>query len=155
MPLNTRPILTAIVDHALVTGLFETVNRHETVSPPGHGLHAEVWRETTEPASRASGLVATSVRLVFTLRIKTSAIAEPRDEIDPMMDDAVDALMNAYTGDFTLGGLVRNVDLLGAHGIPLRSRAGYLPPGSAGEAQQRVVDITIPVIKNDVWNQEA
>ena len=150
MSLNAAAIIDAAVSHAQVLGVFETVNAHEAVSPPGHGLHAEIWADSIGPVPAGSGLASTTARAVLNVRIRGSADSQPRDMIDPNMMAAVDTLMNAYSGDFTLGGLVRNVDLLGQAGVPLSARAGYLKQDGK---TYRVYDVVLPVVINNVWEQ--
>lgn len=151
--MNIAEILDALVSHAAALGHFERVNQHEpkAKNPAGQGMTAAVWLQSLAPI-RSSGLAATSGRLEFTLRVYTSMLAEPQDAIDPRVLAAVDALLAAYSGDFDLGGTVRNVDLLGAHGTPLSARAGYLDQGGR---LYRVMDVALPLIVNDLWNQEA
>lgn len=150
MALDTQPIIDAVVSHALASGHFERVNGHEPKSAPGSGITGAVWVDATGPARGASGLAATTARLTLNVRLYTSMLAEPADAIDPRLMAAHDALMTAYSADFTLGGLVRCVDLLGMSGVPLSSQAGYLIQDSA---QYRVVTIVLPVLVNDVWEQ--
>ncbi len=149
-PLDTTGIIDAVVAHAAGTGLFEHVNRAEPLAAPQNELTAAVWAQSIEPAPAGSGLATTSIRVVLSVRVYTRMIREPRDAIDPAVVDAVDALMAAYSGDFTLGGQVRQVDLLGAHGQPMRADAGYLTQDGT---PFRVVTITLPLICNDVWEQ--
>lgn len=149
MALDTKAILDAVVSHALASGHFERVNQHEPKSAPGNGLSAAVWVDRVGPA-RGSGLAMTSALLVLNVRLYTSMLSEPQDAIDPNLMAAHDALMTAYSGAFTLGGLVRSVDLLGAAGTPLSSQAGYLNQDSK---LFRVITITLPVIVNDCWEQ--
>lgn len=151
MPLNIGAILDPIVSHALASGLFERVNRHEAVNAPGHGLTASAWFDRIGPVDSGSGLASTSVRVAFNVRIYSPAAREPADEIDPHAIAATDALMNAYSGDFELGGQVRCVDLLGMHGEPLSARSGWL---GLSERLFRVVTIVLPVIVSDVWAQQ-
>lgn len=157
MALNTQAIVDQVASHAAATGHFERVNQHEPASSPGHGLTAAVWVSRIHPVARASGLAATSARLALLIRVYSSDTQEPRDAIDPVMMDAVDALLAAYSGDFELGGQVRNVDLLGAHGVGLSAEAGYQPvrTESGATVTYRVMTITLPLIINDVWAQEA
>lgn len=150
MTINIAGILDAVVSHALTLGLFERVNAYEATSPPGHGLTAAVWVQDVTPVPARSGLASTSIRAAFTVRIYTSMLQDPPDAIDPAMVQATDALMGAYSGDFTLGGVVANVDLLGAHGAPLRAQAGYV---NMDGALYRIIDITLPMVINDVWEQ--
>jgi hypothetical protein len=144
-------ILDKIVSHALELGLFESVNSHEPKSQPGNGLTAAVWVQTMGPVP-SSGLDSTSAKIVFTLRIYQNMLQEPQDAIDPNVIAAADTLLATYSGDFTLGGLTREVDLLGEHGDSLSVRAGYL---NVGNTLYRVMDVTLPLIINDVWEQVA
>jgi hypothetical protein len=56
-------------------------------------------------------------------------LTDPEDAIDPELLAAVDALMSAYSGDFQLGGLITQVDLLGAYGKPLGAERGLSDAG--------------------------
>lgn len=152
MSLNTTAIRDALGDHAASSGYFDQFARHEPKHPLGNGLLGAVWVQSVRPIALASGLAATSARVEFWLRIYQSMLMEPQDDIDPTVDAARDALMLAYSGDFQLGGLVRNVDLLGAHGDPLSAQAGYL---TQGQQMMRVVTITIPCVVSDAWPQAA
>lgn len=152
MALNATALFNAMESHALASGLFESVNGHEPKSAPSNGLTAAVWSQTIGPAPRGSGLAVTSGLLTFFLRIFQNMLMEPQDAIDPLVLNAVDKLFAAYSGDFTLGGLVRNVDLLGATGTALSAQAGYI---NQDGRLYRAMTITIPLIVNDLWSQEA
>lgn len=153
MALNVRALSDALQSHALASGWFDAVNGAEPKSPPSRGLTCAVWPQHLRPAAGASGLSSTSVRLGFTVRLYMGITNEPGDAIDPYMLDACDDLMTAYSGDFTLGGLVKQIDLLGTYGDPLGLEAGYTRVESGTE--YRVIDITVPLIVNDLWDQEA
>lgn len=150
--LDGNTLITALADHALTSGLFERVNKHEPKNAPGNGLTAAVWVDTIDPIPLASGLAVTSARLGVMVRLMTNMLQEPQDAIDPVMISATSWLMGAYSGDFDLGGLIRNVDLLGQHGVPLRAQAGYIQQDTK---LYRVITITVPLIINDVWSQSA
>lgn len=150
MALDISTLLDQVVSHALSSGLFEAVNAHEPKSAPGSGVSAAVWVQAVDPITGGSGLASTSGRVELTLRIYTNMLAEPADAIDPAVVSAVDYLMSAYSGDFELGGNVKNIDLLGQFGRPLSARAGYLNQDST---LYRVMDITLPLIVNDLWSQ--
>jgi hypothetical protein len=152
MALDIRTILDAVESHALASGYFAQVNGHEPKSPPTSGITAAVWVEQIGPARGGSGLNSTSSRLALYVRLYSSLVQQPVDAIDPDLMTALDALMAAYSGDFTLGGLVRDVDLLGQFGEPLSARAGYL---SEGGSEYRVLTITLPLIVSDLWEQVA
>lgn len=152
MALDIRTILAAVETHALQSGYFQAVNGHEPKSAPQNGLTCAIWVEQIGPARGASGLNSTSARLALFVRLYTPMLTQPEDAIDPDLMTALDALMAAYSGDFTLGGLVRDVDLLGRHGDPLSARAGYL---TTSGAEYRVMTITLPLVVNDLWSQAA
>lgn len=147
--LTAEDILDAVVSHAQTLGVFERVNQHEPKNAPGYGMTAAVWLDRVD-TSRLSGLDQVSVRLAFKLRIYTNMLQEPQDMIDPNVLQAVDLLMTAYCNDFTLGGLVRCVDLMGMAGAPLSMQAGYLDQDGK---VFRIVDISLPLLVNDVWEE--
>jgi hypothetical protein len=152
MSLDLSTILDAVVSHALGSGYFSSVNGHEPLSPPTTGVTCAVWTEMIGPARGGSGLNSTSARLALFVRLYTPLAQLPSDAIDPAMMTALDALMTAYSGDFELGGLVREVDLLGAYGDPLSGRAGYLKTSGT---DYRVFTITLPLVVNDLWSQAS
>jgi hypothetical protein len=145
-------IVNQVVSHAASTGLFERVNTHEPKNAPGNGLTCAVWADQITPVAAASGLDATTGSVILNVRLYTSMLQQPYDAIDPNLVAAVDTLMSAYSGAFTLNGEVRNVDLLGAHGTQLSARAGYI--NQDGKVY-RVMTIMLPLIINDLWLQAA
>lgn len=151
MALDISTILNNVISHAMASGMFERVNQHEPKNAPGNGLTCAVWVDRIAP-TQSSGLSSTSAVVTFRIRLYSNMLQEPQDSIDPNIVLAVDSLMTAYSGDFDLGGSVRNVDLLGLAGLPLQAQAGYLNQDSK---LFRVMDITLPVIVNDVWDQVA
>jgi len=78
-------------------------------------------------------------------------LSEPQDLIDPTLQAAADQIMTDLSGDFELGGNARAIDLLGmAEAGALQSQAGYV---NVDSTLYRVIDISIPVIVNDAWDQ--
>lgn len=150
MSLNTTAVLDAIVSHALAAGLFDTVNSHEPKVAPGTGLACAIWADSIRPVPTGSGLQKTTALAIFNVRIYQNMLSEPQDAIDPAMINAVDALMTAYSGDFELGGNVRNIDLLGQTTFSLSAQAGYI---NQDGRLYRVMTIMLPVIINDAWSQ--
>ena len=148
--MDVTGIVTAVQDQLLTTGLFESVNLHEPKSAPSNGVTAAVWADRVEPLPRASGLNSTTGYVVLMVRLYTPMLQQPYDGIDPRMVSAVDTLMTKYSGAFTLTGKVRNVDLLGEFGTALSARAGYL---DQDRKMYRVMDITLPLVVNDLWSQ--
>ena len=84
--------------------------------------------------------------------VRAAILQHAADAIDPEIMNAVDVLFAAYSGDFDLGGTVRNVDLEGATGPGLSAQAGYL---NQDGKLMRIMDITLPVIVSDLWTQVA
>jgi hypothetical protein len=144
-------LVDAAVSHALTLGVFEAVNAHEPKSSPNSGVTAAVWVDTIAPI-KSSGLDSTSLRVALSVRIYTNMLSDPQDAIDTGIVTALDALMAEYSGDFTFDGLVREIDLLGAYGDGLGAVAGYL---NLDNKMYRVMTVTVPLIVNDVWTQEA
>jgi hypothetical protein len=152
MALNVRTILDAVESHALASGFFQAVNGHEPMSPPTSGITCAVWVEQIGPARGGSNINSTTARLALFVRLYTSLSQQEPDAIDPALMDALDGLMAAYSSDFTLDGLIRHVDLLGAYGDPLSARAGYLAESGT---EYRVLTITLPLIVSNLWEQVA
>lgn len=152
MGLDLLSYRAAALSHAQALGLFEQVIGHEPVSAPGSGLTYAMWVGPVKPVPARSGLDAVSARLELRGRVFLPADTEPMDDVDVTVTGAVSALMGAYCGDFTLGGTVAEIDLLGAYGTPLSSDPGYTSFG--GGTTYRVATLTIPLIVNDAW-QEA
>lgn len=154
MALNTQQYMDALISHAGSTGYFVSLNSVDVGSvPTNEGLSAVLWPRRITPAPGRSGLASTSVVMTFVMRLFHSSATDPLGQIDPLMISATDALLNAYSSDFTLGGIVAEVDLLGQYGEALRSDSGWLDMGDDGKF--RIVDITIPLVINDVWTQES
>lgn len=142
----------AVQTHAQTLGLFERVNSHEPKNAPGRGLSASIWVQAIGPVARVSGLAATSGRVELHVRVYASMLKEPQDSIDPEILAAVSALLAEYSGAFTLGGTVLEVDLLGAYGTALSAQAGYL---SQDGKFFRVMVVVLPIIIDNIWGQNA
>jgi hypothetical protein len=142
------PVLSAVADDAMASGLFDRVNQHEAAKAPGTGLTADVWVDTVEAAPGASGLAASGAVVTFNVRIYAPLVAVSRDLTDPKLVDAVATLMGAYVAGFTLTGLIRNVDVGGEFGRGLTAPFGYI---TTGGIEFRVATISLPCVINDLW----
>lgn len=147
--LDINAILDAMVSHAMSTGYFQQVNEHESKQSAFEGLTCEIWIETVSPV-KSSGLDTTSLRIQFQVRIYSGTMQEPYDDVDSGLVTALDALMRAYVGDFTLGGLIRHVDVFGAHGSHLMARTGFV---NHDGKEFRVFSVNVPLIVDDLWDQ--
>lgn len=151
MAINSQALIDDLASHAMASGYFDRVNQHEPKNKPGRGLTAAVWIDRIEPARGRSGLTATTARVVFSVRVYTNMLQNPQDSIDPNVMIATDALINAYTGDFTLGGDAAFIDVLGmTQGHALEAQSGYI---NIDNMVYRVMTISVPVIVNDAWTQ--
>jgi hypothetical protein len=149
MGLANKSVIDQLTSKARSTGLFRAVNGHEPKGSPEKGLTCAVWADAIAP-SPTSGLNSTSAVVTFMIRLYTPMISEPQDMIDPTLVAAADKIMGDITADFTLGGTVRQVDLLGSHGAPFGAQAGYV---EIGGTVFRIIDITTPCVINDAWPQ--
>ncbi len=140
----------AITSHALGLGLFGNVLDHEPVSAPGSGLTYAVWVKNVRPIPARSGLASVSVRLEINGRVYTPADAEPLGGADVAVTGAVSGLFNAYCGDFQLGGIVAEVDLLGQYGAGISADFGYARFDST---THRVASLVVPLTINDLWTE--
>ena len=138
--------------HAMASGVFERVQGHEPKNAPSNGITSAIWVQDILPLPDASGLASTTGLLQMQFRIYQNLLSEPMDAIDPNMMVATDVMMTVLSADFTLGGTVRNIDLLKRFSEGLFGRAGYLNQDSK---LFRVMDIMIPAVVNDLWTQVA
>lgn len=147
MALDIDGLTNALASHAAALGAFDMVNGHEPKSAvPGNGLTCAVW--TQDGFAASSGLASTSFCITFNVRVYSGMLTEPQDSIDPNILKAVDLLLSDYIGNFTLGGLIREVDVRGIEGKPLRWDAGYLTQDGK---VFRVVTISVPLVINDLY----
>lgn len=153
--MDAAGIFSLVETHCATTGWFDRVSGHEPKNAPGKGLTAALWLDTLRPDGDLSGLAATTPRLTLNVRLYSPMLEEPQDGIDPNLVSAAHAVMAAITADYTLGGLVRNVDLLGMSATGgMGGEAGYL---SQDGKLFRVVVITVPMIllDSDAWSQSG
>jgi hypothetical protein len=152
MSLDFSPALDKIESLIAATGLFEIVNLHEPKNAPGDGLNVAVFLNAIGPVPNESGQASTTGRVVFIARVFGPMLEEPADMIDKNLGHAASAIMEALSGDFELGSNVKYVDLLGASGTPLSALGGYM---EISKKMFRIMDVTIPIIINDIWAQEG
>jgi hypothetical protein len=143
-------LVAGVASIALKTGTFRSVNTHEPKAAPGSGLRLAIWADTIQPIGAASGLASTSGYVVMQARAYGNMLAKPEDDTDPRLMTAATTLINAFSADFTLGGLVRNVDLLGMYGSRLGAQAGYV---TIGGTMFRIMTVTLPCVVDDMWDQ--
>lgn len=147
-----RSLFAQLTSHAATLGLFDRLATHEPKNAPGNGLTLVFWVQEIKPVPAASGLNATTIRLEIHGRIYSNMLQEPQDAIDPNLVAAAATLITEYSGNFTLGGLVMEVDLLGAYGEGLGATAGYL---NQDNRIYRVMELVLPLIVDSAFSQGA
>lgn len=140
----------ALISHAESLAVFSEINPHAPIRPPqtkktGVSLSIELGPWVPVPSS---GLAMTSGRITFVHQLWSSLMQRPLSGIDVQVFGALAALVASYSADFTLGGLVREVDLFAMSAEP-----GYVPDFE-GEPF-RVIRLDVPLIVNDMYEQEA
>jgi hypothetical protein len=143
-------LFAAVQSKAQQLNVFDTVTFHEPKSAPQGLAVLALWLSAVTPLGPASGLGITSGRVSLRGRIYLSDLQKPEDATEGKLLSLVSALFGAVTGNFTLGGLVMEVDLLGIHGESLGATAGYLDQDGKFF---RTADVTVPLIVSDLWEQ--
>jgi hypothetical protein len=148
-----KALFSQVTSHAQSLGVFPGgVNGHAPESPPGPAAAYSTWLSDIKPVPQASGQDGITGRVEFTGHIFIRSRSRPLDEVDPeAMLLAVD-LIAAYSGDFTLGGSVMEVDLLGAYGAPVGAQAAW---ADFQGTPFRVMETTLPLIVDNLWSLEV
>lgn len=149
MTLDATALQRALTSHAKGLGIFERVHGFDPKNAPGSGLTCALLARTisarpTTGLNRSAALVVWMMRVMWPLP-KSDATLE---DVDPRVVGAVDKIVNSLMGAFTLGGLVRAVDIRGMAGTPLGVDFGYV---EVDGKMFRIGDVTVPLIVNDVW----
>ena len=143
----SKALFSALTSHARKLGIFDRVNSHEPENTPGKDLSCSITLGAIAADPSASGLAMVSGTITFGVRVWSSMMQKPLDAVDPNVLGAVSILLNEYSGNFTLGGTVRDIDLLA-----LKAQPGYL--NHEGK-EFRVIEITVPIVVNDLWGMVA
>lgn len=151
MAANIQDMIDRLVSHAMASGYFDRVNTHEPKNRPNRGMTCAIWIDRIDPVPSASGLNSTTSRYTFFMRLYTNMIQEPQDMIDPNLIEATDYMFRALSSDFSLGGTVKQIDLLGATpGHNLSAQSGYI---NIDNTVMRVITMYVPVVVNNAWDQ--
>ena len=115
-------------------------------TPPVTGCSA---RSTSGRSARSCRRVSLQVsgQVVLVIRVWSSAMQKPLDDIDPEILSAACSLMGAFAGGFTLGGTVRDIDLMAMSAQPAYVDFEGKP--------FRVVEISLPIVINDMFAESA
>lgn len=151
MTLDTVALQGALRSHGSKLGVFERVEGFDPMNAPGSGLTLALLarRGSARPAtglSRSAALVVWIGRIMYPMPKQ----GEPREDVDPIVLGALDKYVGSLIGAFTLGGLVRCVDIRGMAGTPVEWDLGYV---EIDRKMFRICDVTVPLIVNDVWTE--
>lgn len=138
--------------HCLNLALFGGVTTHEAKSKPMGDMSAEIWGMAIRALPQVSGLGETAGLLTFHIRIRTPMMQKPEDDTDKRLMSASLTLIGEYSGNFTLGGTVMAIDLLGMHGESVGAQLGYLEQDGT---LFRVSTVVLPIVIDNLWTQGA
>lgn len=152
MSANASALLVALRDHARACGVFDVVRVAEFKSEPPNGLCFGLWMQQLGAAPTGSGLATTTALLQATAQIYFPAFHKAEEDIDLKVTNAADLYLGRLNGDVTLGGLCRNIDLLGEMGEDMTWVYGYV---TIGQKVSRTATLPIDIVINDAWTQVA
>lgn len=152
MGIGGAAALSALLDHAKQSGMYEVARATEFKSAPPKGLCFALWVQGLGPAPVGSGLATTAALLHATARIYLPMLTRPEADVELRVLAACDDYLGRLAANFTLGDTARNIDLLGEQGEPMRWTYGYLTIDST---MYRIADLEIYVVFSDAWDQHA
>lgn len=107
-------------------------------------LYGAIWTLGTRIPYVTLG---TAVRIYDTrVRLYTKAFKRPQDSREFELARAVQQVSSRLFGDFTLGGTIREIDISGQFGQPVRARWGHAPVAGV---MYRIADIDLALVVND------
>jgi len=137
----------AIQSMAQQTGLFQgEVIIHDPWNAPGSRINCSISLGAVRPVP-SSGLASVSGQITLIVRVWSSLLQIPQDNVDPEVLAAACTLMGQFAGGFTLGGTVRDIDLFGMSAVP-----SYV---EIEGKEYRSVEITLPIVINDMFAEAA
>jgi hypothetical protein len=143
---QAKALFEAVRSYAQQVNIFQDVITHDPWNAPGNRLFCSITLGPVRPVP-SSGMASVSGQVTLIVRVWSSAMQKPLDDIDPEALSSISSLMGAFAGGFTLGETVRNVDLFGMSAVPAYVDFEGKP--------FRVVEITVPIVINDLWAEAA
>ena len=140
---DVNALFAALKSHAASLGVFRRVNNHEPENAPGDGISCSIVLGPIAGDGTISGQGSVSGTITFLVWVWNPMMTKPLDGIDPATLTAVSTLLAEYCSNFTLGGLVRNIDLLHLRADPVYVEQEGKP--------FRVMQITLGIVVNDLW----
>lgn len=150
MSVDVSGALRRLLDHAKVLGVFEVARLTEFKQAPPNGLCFALWVQRLGSSPVGSGLASTNASLACTARIYFPMTHRPEDEIETRVFGAADGYLGRLNGGYTLGGLVRNIDILNEAGGDMAWEGGY---ANIDNKLYRIAELNMNVIFNNSWEQ--
>ena len=144
---QAKALFDAVKSYAEQLGIFEAVATHDPWNAPGNRLFCSITLGPVRPLPADSGMAAVTGQVTLMIRVWSSLMQKPLDSIDPEVLGTLSLLLGQLAGGFTLGGTVRDVDLMGLSAAPAYVDFEGKP--------FRVIEITCPVVINDMWAEAA
>jgi len=151
--LNIRAILARLTTYAETLGIFDAVfigNSPTTL--PASGLACAISVTSLTPSVAFSGLSSTSCVLTCNVRIYKNKMTAPIDLVDVAVWDAAEKMYGQLHTSVGLSGDAVVTDIFQIERIEMTAISGFVP-GDSGFYQ--VVDLTVPIIFEDVWVQNG
>lgn len=139
---QAKALFEAIRSYAQELAIFQAAETHEPWNAPGNRLYCSIQLGPVRPVT-SSGLAQVSGQVTLLVRVWSSALQKPLDDIDPEVLAAACSLMGAFAGGFTLGGTVRDIDLFAMSAQPAYVEFEGKP--------FRTVEISLPILINDMF----
>ena len=148
MPFAVKATLQAMQSYVAASGYFKAGHMvgHPKRPVPAQGsqLFGAVYMMSQSVVALT---LSTTIELhTVGIRVFRNFLTEPIESIQFELADAVSQIENDLIGEFDLGASIRNVDVGGQYGQPLRSDWGTL---DLGGVMYDIVDITVPLIVDD------
>lgn len=140
---DVNALYAALESHAKLLNIFARVNTHDSENAPGTGLSCSILLGPIAGDGKLSGQGSVSGTITFLVMVWNPLMQRPLEGVDPAVLTAVSTLLNEYSGNFTLGGTVRNIDLLNLRADPV-----YV---NQEGTEFRVMQVTVPIAINDLW----
>jgi hypothetical protein len=123
------------------------VQKYEPRGQPPNGVSLSLISGSLA-ATTSSGLNTASLRWQVDGMVYLPFHLDPPENIDAILMNAAGGYCEALCAQFTLGGLVRMIDVFGSEGERLSATAGYL---EQDKKLYRVNRLIIPLIINSKW----
>jgi hypothetical protein len=130
-------------------GVFEVARVGEFRGAPPNGVCFAVWAQELG-SGVGGGLATTAPLLSATARIYAPGTRKPERDLEIDVLNAADLYLGGLNAGFTLGGVARNVDILGEQGDPLKWQFGHIV---IDNKIFRIADLQVHVVLRSEWAQ--